>query len=114
MMDVVVFLGMRRGGFVVLGADHWSSPLYRQHPIITPHTKTRRICADLEIVFFGPPGGTHTQPTPGGRSATPVGELGKPKRTSAEVVETVTLTRFKNRATASDTATPSRERLQAK
>ncbi len=27
-------------------------------------TKTQRICTDLEIVFFGPPGGTHTQPTP--------------------------------------------------
>ena len=75
-MGVVAFLGLRRGGLVVLGTDHLSSPLYHHHTIITSHTKTRRICADLEIVFFGPPGGTHTQPTPGGRSATPVGDLG--------------------------------------
>jgi hypothetical protein len=34
------------------------------HPLITTLTKTQRICTDLEIVFFGPPGGTHTQPTP--------------------------------------------------
>jgi hypothetical protein len=47
-------------------------PAHHHNP---PH-KTRRICTNLEIVFFGPPGGTHTQPTPGGRSATPVGDLG--------------------------------------
>jgi len=39
-------------------------PNHPYHPLITTLTKTQRICTDLEIVFFGPPGGTHTQPTP--------------------------------------------------
>ena len=54
-------------------------PLARHH---NPPHKTRRICTNLEIVFFGPPGGTHTQPTPGGRSATYVWGLGPGQRDS--------------------------------